>query len=254
MTPDGTQAIRRAIEILTRIAHGSPEKPVAVSALAKSLGLPRSTIHRILKSLIETGLVIHSTETRSYEIGLLAFELGLAVSESTLDIAGLTALTRRVCTRTGVNSHLMRRSGIEAVCLASYDGDAAIRVTPVIAGQRRFLGIGAGACALLAELGDAAAEKIIATIVPHLESYPNFSAEYIRDSIQAARACGYAESDRRIFSSMYGLGMTVPSDSGVRGFAVSIAAYAPDATPALKAKWIEIMREEIAAYVSQRAH
>jgi len=252
MTPDGTQAIRRAIEILTRIAQATPARPATAQGLAAAVGLPRSTVHRMLKSLIDTGMVIQPSTGRGYEIGPLAFELGLAVRADTLDIAGLTDLTRAVSVRTGMNTYLMRRSGIEAVCLAVFDGAAPIRVTPVALGQRRFLGVGAGACALLAELDDATVEAIIREIAPALRDQPNFDAAYLAQSVRDARAAGYAVSDRRIFASMFGLGMAVPGRKGPSGFAVSIAAYAPDATPALRSTWAAVLRDEIAAYVLRR--
>lgn len=253
MTPDGTQAIRRAIDILTRIAQAMPGKPATAHALALSLGLPRSTVHRMLKSLIETGMVVQSAETRGYEIGPLAFELGLAVRAGTLDIPALVEMTRQVSLRTGVNTYLLRRSGIETVCLAAFEGAGPIRITPVSVGQRRFLGVGGGACALLAELDDATVATVIRTIVPLLHDYPNYDAEYLNQSVRDARAQGYAVSDRMIFSTMFGLGMAVPGPRGPSGFAVSIAAYAPEVTPAIKAAWVGILRDEIAAHVRRRA-
>jgi len=77
---DGTQAIRRAAAILRRVGQSNSEG-VGFAAIMETLQLPRSTTHRILKCLVEEGLVEHEQDRRRYVIGRLTYELGLAVTK-----------------------------------------------------------------------------------------------------------------------------------------------------------------------------
>jgi IclR family KDG regulon transcriptional repressor len=57
----------------------SREKEIGVSELARRLGLGKSTVHRLLTTLVAEGLVERNPETGAYRLGLVMFELGQAV-------------------------------------------------------------------------------------------------------------------------------------------------------------------------------
>jgi DNA-binding IclR family transcriptional regulator len=52
--------------------------PVPAAALARELGLPRSTTYHLLAELLAAGFVVHLPEERRYALGVEAFELGTA--------------------------------------------------------------------------------------------------------------------------------------------------------------------------------
>jgi len=66
-------AARHTLQILTHLA--AQRGPVPASSLAQALGLPRSTVYRLLGVLQDLGFVLHFPEARRYGIGLAAFEL-----------------------------------------------------------------------------------------------------------------------------------------------------------------------------------
>ncbi|WP_172297167.1 IclR family transcriptional regulator [Pseudoruegeria sp. HB172150] len=245
MAQDGTQAIRRAAAILQRIARVSESSPPTLREISRAVDLPRSTTHRILKCLTDTGLAAYNPESREYEIGLLSYELGLAVTDRVLDMLPLRAAVDRVAARTKVTTYLMRRSGIEAVCIYKADGTAVIRVIPVEVGQRRYLGVGAGATALLAELDDATIERILAAIEPELGCYADLSIDNIRQSVRSTRESGFAVSEKRVYNSTFGLGVAVRTDHGTADFAISIAAHAPEVQDQHVSEYKAIIQEEI---------
>ena len=57
----------------------SREEELGVSELARRLGLGKSTVHRLLTTLVSEGLVEQNTETGAYRLGMVMFELGQAV-------------------------------------------------------------------------------------------------------------------------------------------------------------------------------
>jgi DNA-binding IclR family transcriptional regulator len=69
-------AVRNALAVLRRI--GQSTRPVPASALARALGIPRSSTYQLLQVLIDEGLVVHVPETHGYALGVGVFELGSA--------------------------------------------------------------------------------------------------------------------------------------------------------------------------------
>lgn len=243
---DGTQAIRRAAAILRRIGQ-SNSQGVGLAAITEALQLPRSTTHRILKCLVEEGLVDHDYARRRYVVGRLTYELGLAVTTDALDVARWRVAVERVAQRTGVTSYLMSRSGIEATCILKTDGSSVIRVIPVDVGQRRLLGVGAGSTALLAALDPETSDRIIETIEPSLRAYPNLKVEVIRRIVEEARRTGFAVSQSNVVKDVIGIGMAIPKPGGVPTLALSIAALAPQTGEETIEGWKQIIRQEIEA-------
>ncbi len=72
--PAATQALA-VLRLLAR--HASP---MPAAAIARELGLPRSTVYHLLAALRDAGFVVHLPEERRYGLGVAAFELGSAYS------------------------------------------------------------------------------------------------------------------------------------------------------------------------------
>src|SRR6476469_2479965 len=97
-------AAGHALDVLTLL--GRHVAPVPASAIARDLGLPRSTTYHLLGVLVDRGFVVHLPEERRYGLGVAAFELGSAYArqEPLRWIAG-TVLSRLVDATTH-NGHL----------------------------------------------------------------------------------------------------------------------------------------------------
>lgn len=72
-----TRSVQRACDVLVALAEGSAE--MGVTQVARATGFGKSTVFRLLQSLISRGLVAYSRETQAYRLGARAFELGLIV-------------------------------------------------------------------------------------------------------------------------------------------------------------------------------
>lgn len=246
---EGTQAIRRAAAILKAVATAHAQG-VSLADIARAQDLPRSTAHRILKCLVQEGFIEFDGDSRRYHMGSLTYELSLAVSSSAINVAKWRDAVESVARRTGVTTYLMRRSGVEAVCLVKAEGTSVVRVIPVEVGQRRLLGVGAGATALLAALDDESCDSVIETITPGLRHHPEITVPVLREAIAQARATGYASSWGKVVEGSFGLGMIVPDPQATASLAISIAAHTSLASDANIAKWKRILKEEIQAVMA----
>lgn len=86
-------AAEGALAVLRQLSRHVEPQPAA--ALARDLGLPRSTTYKLLAALAAQGFVTHMPESRRYALGLSAFELGSAYARQ----APLARVGRPVVTR-----------------------------------------------------------------------------------------------------------------------------------------------------------
>lgn len=245
-SPDGTQAIHRAARILRAIAQAGGDGDT-LAGITQRLGLPRSTVHRILGCLLDEGLVERGPQPRLYRMGPLVHELGLTPASGAAEVRRWRHVVEAVAQRTGVTSYLMRRSGTECVCLLKVDGRSVLRFVPVDVGQRRLLGVGAGATALLAALAPEHVEAMVQAVAPGLAPYPRLSADSLRAAVALVRRSGFAISQGTVVAEGFGMGIALPADKGdAPHLAISIAAHATMVTESRIAAWKKAMQEEIA--------
>jgi DNA-binding IclR family transcriptional regulator len=240
----GTQAIRRAAAVLRALGKAGPHG-AALAEVARDCALPRSTVHRILRCLVEERLASEPGPGKRYSMGELVHELSLAPSASVLEVAHWRPVVANIARRTGATAYLMRRSGVEAVCLAKADSHALVRFVPVEVGQRRLLGVGAGATTLLAALDKAHCEQVIQLIAPGLQAYPRLNADSVRNAVRVARKTGFAVSQGTVVADGFGMGIAVPSASGAPHLALSIAAHASVVTESVIDEWKHILAQEL---------
>lgn len=108
-------AAAHALSVLSLLARHAGPMPAA--AIARELGLPRSSTYHLLTVLSERGFVVHLPEERRYGLGVAAYELGSAYSrQQPLERLGRPLLTR-LADRTGHNAHLVVLHGRDVLYL-----------------------------------------------------------------------------------------------------------------------------------------
>lgn len=240
----GTQAIRRAAAVLRALGKAGAEG-ATLAEVARDCVLARSTAHRILRCLVEERLACEPGPEKRYQMGELVHELSLAPSASMLEVAHWRPIVATISRRTGATAYLMRRSGVEAVCLAKSDSQALMRFVPVEVGQRRLLGVGAGATILLAALEREHCEQVIELIAPGLRAYPRLDAARLRNAVRVARKTGFAVSQGTVVADGFGIGIAIPTASGAPYLALSIAAHSSLVTESVIGEWKRILAQEL---------
>ncbi|MFC7207944.1 IclR family transcriptional regulator [Comamonas endophytica] len=136
------QSLERAIELLRHISV-EHETGARLSDLVAASGLPQPTTHRLLKQMVEGGLVMQD-EKRRYRLGHFAYELGLLASKHFVLKEQCAPYLQRISSATGDTAFLVVRSGVDSFCLDRQSGSFPIQVLTVDVGRRRPLGIGGG--------------------------------------------------------------------------------------------------------------
>ena len=108
-------ALRRGLAVLQLLA--ARPSPVSASAIARDLGLPRSTTYELLTELAAAGFAIHLPGERRWGLGLSAFEIGSAyLRGEPLERIGRPVIAR-LSAATSTTAHLGVLHGAEMLYL-----------------------------------------------------------------------------------------------------------------------------------------
>ncbi|ARC58151.1 Acetate operon repressor [Frondihabitans sp. 762G35] len=228
MPDEASPAAHQTLRILTHLS--TQRGPVAAATVAAALGLPRSTVYRLLGVLVEHGFVIHYPEARRYGIGLAAFEMSSGFSrQEPLTRLGAPVLASLV-DRVGESAHLAVLHGRDVIYLV--DERAPRRpalVTDV--GVRLPSHVTASGRALLATLPDSQVRALFpdrSAFVHGLARGPR-SLRELRTLLAEVRARGYAAEDGDVSTGLASVAVAVRDASGwpAAGVAVTFPSDGP---------------------------
>lgn len=107
----GVQSVERIFQLIEHLA--AHPTGVSLQRLAGETELAKSTVHRLLASLVGLGYVVQDEENGHYRLTLKMFELSSGIVDS-MDIMGVAkAHLERLSQRTGEAVHLVIRDGRE---------------------------------------------------------------------------------------------------------------------------------------------
>ncbi|GAA1581698.1 IclR family transcriptional regulator [Actinoplanes couchii] len=113
--PAGSQAVRRALGLLSCFHDNGPE--LTASDLARRMDLTVSTAHRLARTLVATGFLDQDERTLRYRLGPAVVELGqLSFHQRGLHLA--VPELHRLAERTGATADLALLAGTHAVIAA----------------------------------------------------------------------------------------------------------------------------------------
>jgi DNA-binding IclR family transcriptional regulator len=238
----GVQAIRRAVKMLKLVGrHGTTG--LRLTDLTRMAALSRPTSHRILKCLIEEGLVGRNPINNRYNLGLLNHELGLATHYRPDFQEKLHPRMVRVASLTGETVYLIGRSGDDSVCFDRVAGKHTKRVTTDI-GSRRPLCFGAGGLAILSTLDDESVNSILRANATDMDLHPRLNELKIREAIARTRARGYSLIRDTSEIGLSATAITLRATANRPMLAVSIGAKNDRLSPSRARQLCELLREE----------
>ena len=219
----GTQSIQRAAALLRELT-GSNRVGLATAELAARVGLDRTTVHRMLRCLVDEGLASQEPVGKRYFLGPLAYEMGLAAAERT-DLRALCQPTlARLARETGDTAFLMVRSGDDAVCLDRAEGSYPVKTFVVDVGTRRPLGLGAGSLAILSALPEDEAEAVLARNAQRVGQFEGMTVAQLRSMLVQARQAGHVATEVIEVPGVRAIAVPLLSSSGRVAAGLSVAA------------------------------
>ncbi|RJG06785.1 IclR family transcriptional regulator [Noviherbaspirillum cavernae] len=247
----GTQSIERAAQLL-RLVAAHQRDGVRLTQLADLAQLDVSTTYRILKCLVEEGLIEQRMPDKAYALGLLSFEIGLAAMQRSPLLERAIPAMKAIAAETGDTVYLVVRSGDEAVCLHREEGSFPIKALMLEVGGRRALGVGAGGLHLLSSLADDEIEQVCARNRAAIAQFRGLSIAELRDMVRDTRERGYGVSRDRLTEGVSGIGVAIPNPDGTPYAAISVAAISSRLHPERYAEVVKVIQHAIARFLTER--
>ncbi len=116
--PRPVPALRRGLAVLRLLA--TRPGPVSAAALARDLGLARSTVYELLGELAADGFAVHLPDRRRWGLGPSAFEIGSAYLRGQPLERLAAPVLARLATATGGTAHVAVLHGAETLYLAQH--------------------------------------------------------------------------------------------------------------------------------------
>jgi DNA-binding IclR family transcriptional regulator len=206
-------AAENTLRILRYLA-GRPA-PVAASAIARELELPRSTVYHLLTTLAAHGFVLHLREDHRWGLGTSAFELaGGYARQQPLARLG-RPLVAALSDRLGESAHLAVMSGGDVLYIVE---ERAPRRPALITdvGVRLPAHLTASGRAMLASLP----REQVRALYPDASAFPDRTGlgprkpRELRELLREVRARGYATEDSEVADGLRSVGVAVHDHSG----------------------------------------
>lgn len=145
------QSVLRATDILELFLNG--EKELSVKEIADEMGLSKSTVHGLIKTLAAKGYLYQNEESSKYQLGMKLFQLGHMV-EKQLDIAAVSRpIIHKLVNGLQETVHLVSFDQGEAIYIEKKEGTHSLRIYSQV-GRRAPLhctGVGKAILAFLPE-------------------------------------------------------------------------------------------------------
>lgn len=204
----------------------------ATTDLARDVGFPRPTVHRLLSSLAEEGFVDRDRHTGNWFLGPELYLLGQTAGTRYDVTQHARASVHRLATKTGESAFFSALRGEETVCLLREDGDFPIRSFVLYEGARFPLGVVSAGLVLLAFQDDAGIDSYLDRTDLTTRWGPGHSPDAIRTRIERTRRHGYALNPGLVVEGSWGMAAAVFDSSGQPAWALTLTGIESRFKPA----------------------
>jgi DNA-binding IclR family transcriptional regulator len=246
----GVGAVSRLFAVL-RCLGDCAEGGERVTQLAQMVGLSQPTTHRLLRSLMDEGMVEQDQRSKRYRLSIEFFALAAKAGNT----GNLRDLVRpsllRLSASLGDSLFLLARSGFDAICLDRSEGPYPIRTFTGDIGGRVALGVGQGSLAILAYLPEEERDMVIRYNLPRLKDFHLYDEVFLRSEVENVRRLGYAARNTGALPGMAGLAVPIFDREGRSVAALSVATISDRLGPDRLMTVVELLKRE-AAIISAR--
>jgi len=218
------QSIDRALSILEVLSDYS--EGLGVTEISEQVNLHKSTVYRLLTTLIYKGYVVQDAETNKYGITLKLFELGSKKVES-MDLLSVSKeYTKKLMESVNEVVHLVVREGNEIVYIDKVEANNTIMMASTI-GKRSPMYCTSVGKAILAHLPEKKVKEIWdnSKIVKYTD-YTITDFEELKTELEDIRQKGYAVDNEENEIGVRCIGVPIFNRHGKVEAAISISGPA----------------------------
>ena len=223
----GVQSVERIFQLIESLA--AHPAGAGLQRLAQDTGLAKSTVHRLLASLVSLGYAAQDENGR-YRLTLKMFELssGIVNSMDIMDVAEVHL--ERLAQRTGEAVHLVIRDGQDIVYIYKTESGP-MRMSSRVGLRSPLYCTGVGKAILATLPADEVAQIWQHTTPQKLTAHTIVEYDALQAQLTEVRTNGYAIDDEENELGVRCVAVAIPGVGGRADSAFSISGLAPYMTP-----------------------
>jgi DNA-binding IclR family transcriptional regulator len=242
--------VRNALRLLEQFTYAEPV--LGVSELARRLGLAKSTVHRMLTTLLDEGFVQRTVDGR-YRLGLRLYDLGQLVVNS-LEVREVAhPILERLRNETGETVHLAVLEGADVVYLERFESPSTLRLFGRLGRRMPAHSTSSGKC-LLAYASPDALDAVVVAGLSRLAPRTITSRTMLARALRQVRRDGYASSIDESEPGVTSVGAPVFGFDGTVIAAVSVAGPSLRITPESIPRYSRLVRRAADAVSTGMGH
>jgi len=250
--PRVVPAVNRALDVL-ELFLDRPE--LSAREVAERLGLPRTTVHELLVTLVARGyLIAVPGQPMRYRLGMPLFQLGSAYAGRLDLVREAQIVARDVAAACDEAVHVAVLDGADVVYLVKVDSTHPVRMVSGV-GLRLPAHCTAVGKVLLAGLDRASLDARLATGgLPAMTAASITGPDALRAHLDQVRDDGVAVDDGESDAAMRCVAAAVRDHSGTTVAALSVSAPILRWTPPARTEWVTLVREGAARLSARMGH
>jgi len=233
-----TQSVDRALSILREFSVDEPQ--LGVSELSRRVGLTKSTVHRLLASLLQGGLVKQDPTSREYRLGLGLVELGQTVVQTDPLLRLVHPYQHYLADTVGEPVHLGVRAGFEMLC-PMYERPADLK-EPVSWMARLPLHCSAGGKILAAQMEEDELTTLLEGGLSRFTENTITDPAELRAELEVVREQGFATCFEELKHGANAIAVPLAKPDGTVVATLSIVGHAYSLTREKAMNSLEILR------------
>lgn len=242
--PEDFQPVKsagRTLDLLELLAD--QPRPWTLVDLARELGIPKSSLHGLLRTLTARGWVRTDESGTHFRLGVRALRVGAAYLDGDDTVGLLGGVLDELSRRFGETVHLGRLDGGQVVYVAKRESVHHLRLYSAI-GRRLPAHATALGKALLAEHPDPAADRLVSWPLAQLTRHTVTDRPAFHAGLAEVRAAGYAVDREENAEGINCIAMAVPLAVPAVD-AVSISVPVTRVGPEVEASIVAALRETV---------
>ena len=241
--PDKAEARKRerlsSVATATRLlkAFSEDEDEIGISALARKLGIAKSTAHRLAATLVAEGMLEQARENGKYKLGIALFRLGALMRRRMTVSNEARPYLYELRAKTNESIHLAVLDGTEIMYVYNLESTQAIRMRSDIGVRKPAYCTAEGQAILAFEPPQVVDRVIAAGLTPRTPNTIASPEKFIK-ALAAIRQRGCAIEDEESELGMVCIAAPIRNDTGDVVAAVGIAGPAARLTKKAVAAFI----------------
>jgi len=213
--------VKKAGDVIGLFTRDQPE--LGVTEVAGALGIPKSTAHALMNSLVQIGLLRRTSGNR-YRLGWRLLDLGFLLVETTEFRREAVPVMQRLADRYGETVLLAVLDGLQVICIEKIEGSRGARRAPWSAGARAPAHLSAARKVLLAGRPWEEVEHLLTQPGPHgLPDWVMVDRERLKAELEQIRESGFAWEQEASAPEYWSVAAPVVEGAGQTVAAISLS-------------------------------